>query len=77
MTAYDSVEVHLRALRQNIDSLSAKVDSNTRNTNAILTCLREEIEKKTRRREKNQLRLLMIFATVGWFCLIADVFLVI
>jgi len=35
--------------------------------------LREEIDKKTRRRERTQSWLLLIFGTVGWLYLLASV----
>jgi hypothetical protein len=64
MLTNHTAEMHLRALRENTDVLSAKVD-------AILTCLREEIDKKARRRERMEFRLLLVMAIVSWLCFIA------
>jgi hypothetical protein len=69
MLTNHTAEMHLRALREKTDVLSAKVD-------AILTCLREEIDKKARRRERVEFRLLLVCALVPWLCLIATAVMV-
>jgi hypothetical protein len=73
----ETTEIHLRALRQQIDALSAKLDSNTRSTNirieAIDTRLRKEIEDNARRRERVQYYLLLCYIAVVWSYLIVGI----
>jgi hypothetical protein len=49
-------EIHLPALQIQIDSLAARIDSNARSTNAILSAidarLREELDRQARRRDR-------------------------
>ena len=63
----ETAQVHFRALREDIDVLSAKVD-------AIHACLREEIQKKARRRERIEFRLFLIYVIVGSLYFVATVF---
>ena len=55
----EMIEVHLRALRDQIEALSVKVE-------AIATCQRAEIDERRQRLRKRESWLIVVFMAVAW-----------